>query len=59
MGYCDRSSGLCICDTHQYSSNGTMSQGSIGDCSYFDGNPDRLRDTSILFGSSNPDTTFN
>lgn len=34
MGFCDRSSGLCICDKYQMSSNGTYSPGAVGDCSY-------------------------
>lgn len=32
--------GLCLCNRHQYSSNGTMSPGAVGDCSYFSGTPE-------------------
>ena len=32
--------GLCLCNRHQYSSNGTISPGAVGDCSYFSGTPE-------------------
>jgi hypothetical protein len=53
--------GLCLCNRHQYSSNGTMSPGAVGDCSYFSGTPEsslqrgefhtRCRVLSIFFSS--------
>jgi len=63
MGFCDRSTGLCLCNRHQFSSNGTMSsRGAVGDCSFFDGhsNPSKTRgDAAILFGlGNNKDETF-
>eukprot|EP01036_Dinobryon_divergens_P033000 gene33000-42696_t len=62
MGYCDRSTGLCLCNRHQYSSNGTISPGAVGDCSFFSGTPEsslREGDPAVLFGiGKRSDQTF-
>lgn len=51
VGWCDRVSGLCKCNKHQMSSNGTFSPGAVGDCSYFDPYASAT-DTAVRWGNN-------
>eukprot|EP01034_Spumella_vulgaris_P022801 gene22801-28963_t len=55
VGFCDRTTGSCICNAHYVSSNGTnLRAGNVGDCGYFSGIPSR-NDAPSAFGVGIPD----